>query len=1254
VFISYARKDGEAFATALRTTLSAQGIAVWQDRVGMEGGRDWWLQITDVLDKVDFMVLIMTPRAVESEIVRKEWRYARQNGVCVYPVIAAPNLDFNQLPQWMRKVHFYNLGLDTSAFQAGPNWVKFVADLRGSCNAPRVPFMAEDLPNDFIVRPEKIDGALGHLLDAKRENPLALTAALRGAGGYGKTTIAKAICHHPAVQEAFSDGILWVTLGENNSEADLIGKLNDLIYTLRRERSGAVGLDNVSKEFADLLAERSFLLVIDDVWNSQHLRPFLQGGKNCTRLITTRRDDTLPAATSKIDIDAMKNAEAAELLATNLPKVDRNHLAEPEKNALKALADRLGEWPLLLKLSNGILRAQIELGQTLAEALTYANQALDEEGFDALSTQDSDSRHSAASKSISASMRLLSEAETIRLAELAIFPEDVDLPLATVEKLWAATGQMSAYGADKLWKRLKSLSLLLSLSLETRTLRLHDVIRTYLARKHKEELSQWQGAFLASYNLLQWEELPTTEPYLWDYLFYHLREAGQTEAIKSTLLRYPYLKAKLSRRDVNALLADLDQLPADADVGLLWQAVSIGANVLLHDKGQLPLQLTGRLRGQQGQPAFAALLESASQDISGPLQPLTTAYKNQAGGNLLRTLAGHRGSVGGALELRDGRLLSWAADLTPLLWSAEGELLATLDGHTKQVGSALELRDGRLLSWAEDNTLRLWTAKGKLLAVLEGHQSSVVGSCELSDGRLLSWAEDHTLRLWAASGEALAVLEGHQSSVVGVCELSDRRLLSWGKDRNLHLWGASGESLAVLEGHTDDVNGALALNDGRLLSWSRDNTLRLWSAAGELLAVLEGHTHSVRGASELRDGRLLSWAKDNTLRLWSAMGKALAVLEEHEGGVRGALVLKDGRLLSWAADNTLRLWSGAGEILKLLTGHTNIILGARELSDGRLLSWGGDWTLRLWTAAGDLLTTLSGHTHSVRGASELRDGRLLSCGADRTLRLWRAAGKAEAVTDTEKSMGEAAGLLTLSDGRLLSWGWNTLCLWAASGELLAVLEGHTSGISGALELRDGRLISWGKDMSLHLWAANGEWQTVLRGHTGEVRGALELRDGRLISWAKHDTALRLWSANGVPMTAISGHMGSADGVLELRDGRLISWIKNDTLHLWSATGKMLASSKHRPDLLPTFLISHRVTETLPNLLRGQERRAYTDTGHEVAWDTNNIRLYKVGVGNALANFHADSLIVAAAFFAGGQKLAVVCEDGLLIFFTIAG
>ncbi len=77
VFLSYARSDGERFAAQLRHRLEAEHIPLWQDHVGMEGGRDWWQQITEALDKVGFMVLVMTPSAMGSEMVRKEWRYAR-------------------------------------------------------------------------------------------------------------------------------------------------------------------------------------------------------------------------------------------------------------------------------------------------------------------------------------------------------------------------------------------------------------------------------------------------------------------------------------------------------------------------------------------------------------------------------------------------------------------------------------------------------------------------------------------------------------------------------------------------------------------------------------------------------------------------------------------------------------------------------------------------------------------------------------------------------------------------------------------------------------------------------------------------------------------------------------------------------------------------------------------------------------------------------------------------------------------------
>ena len=53
VFISYARQDGEAFATALRRRLEKEEseITLWQDRAGMEGGIGWWKQIEDAISK---------------------------------------------------------------------------------------------------------------------------------------------------------------------------------------------------------------------------------------------------------------------------------------------------------------------------------------------------------------------------------------------------------------------------------------------------------------------------------------------------------------------------------------------------------------------------------------------------------------------------------------------------------------------------------------------------------------------------------------------------------------------------------------------------------------------------------------------------------------------------------------------------------------------------------------------------------------------------------------------------------------------------------------------------------------------------------------------------------------------------------------------------------------------------------------------------------------------------------------------------
>ena len=148
VFISYSRTDGEPIATELRHRLEAEHIPLWQDRVGLEGGKDWWLQITEALEKAEFLVLVMTPAAMGSETVRKEWRYARQQGVCVYPVKGETDLDFASLPHWMSSAHFYDLDFE---------WQKFVNDLNTTCQQVRVPYMVEDLTPDYVHRPQECE-----------------------------------------------------------------------------------------------------------------------------------------------------------------------------------------------------------------------------------------------------------------------------------------------------------------------------------------------------------------------------------------------------------------------------------------------------------------------------------------------------------------------------------------------------------------------------------------------------------------------------------------------------------------------------------------------------------------------------------------------------------------------------------------------------------------------------------------------------------------------------------------------------------------------------------------------------------------------------------------------------------------------------------------------------------------------------------------------------------------------------------------
>jgi hypothetical protein len=229
IFLSYARADGEPQAAQLRERLKSEpDIQIKQDRLFLEGGQGWWNQIEKAIDSVEFLVILITPASLASNNVQREWRYARQQGVCVYPVKGAPDaaLAFDQMPRWMRKSHFYDLDKE---------WLTFLAHLRKGCDPRRVPFMAPDLPAHFVPRPNEFDALKNLLLTKDRTQPVAITTALTGAGGFGKTTLAAALCHDDDILENFDDGILWVTLGET---PDIMRNLLTAYAALTGERPG--------------------------------------------------------------------------------------------------------------------------------------------------------------------------------------------------------------------------------------------------------------------------------------------------------------------------------------------------------------------------------------------------------------------------------------------------------------------------------------------------------------------------------------------------------------------------------------------------------------------------------------------------------------------------------------------------------------------------------------------------------------------------------------------------------------------------------------------------------------------------------------------------------------------------------------------------------------------------------------------------------------------------------------------------------
>ncbi len=1184
ILVSYTQSDGGTLGTEVRERLQSEGISIWADLVDLEGTRDWWKQNTRALDHVDFLVLGMTPALIQSKIIRKIWRYAQQKGVCIYPVMNTKELDFSQLPHWISQLHFYDLNLE---------WSKLINSLNGECQTPRVPFMVEDLPPDFVERPAIIEQILTHLFDSERQEGIAGVTALYGAGGYGKSTLIRAICHNDDIRQVFDNGILWVTLTEN--PGDLSRHVINLIEVLSGDRPGFTSLEAATGRLGELLLDRDILLVIDDVWNEAHLRPFLQGGPRCARLITTRHINVLPTEAKKIVASTMEQDEAVALLGSELPY---GHIGR-----MRQLADHLGQWPLLLKLANGTLRDRVYKNrERLSSALNYVDHALAQHGVTAFDIDNPEARDQAVTRTIEMSLELLSEAERSRYNELAIFPEDVNIPLSALEILWQTTGNLDDFDTEELCDNLHELSLLAHLDLTNRYLRLHRVMRNYLLYQQEDNLEALHHQFLEAQfsNLDHWADLPPQEPYMWTYLSYHLIEADRPAELVHLVKDLRYLAAKSYACGVHYteidLLAAEAMTSSDKILRLLHRLLSQTSHLLVRcvSMNEIANTLHSRLIHL---PELAPMAIEAEPHLPRPLLTAGHTLPDLSDPVLIRTLhSSDAGIMDCAVSADGSTLVSIAKDNSLTVWDSDtGTIHLNLTDHEADLwGCDINAEGDVIIATYSDGHLALWdTETGKKLQSWQAHEAGAI-SCAISAdaGIAVSASKDKTLKVWnVQTSMEFSTLAGHQRTVTS-CDIDAAGVLivSSSNDGTLKIWDAKSGNLRftltihLLKKGIDrltflserDINFSCAISaDGRLVAGtSSTGTVTIWDTeTGTEQISLFSDKRGVNGCAFNADASILVAALNNsTLKAWdTSTGEELLTMVGHERVVNNCAINADGSIIVSASDDkTIKIWDGQSQNsgMSAIT-YTGAAKSCAISADGQLVvSTMADKTVKVWDVeTAEALYTLKGHRRNAEGCAISADGStIVSASQDQSLIIWdtKNGQKQRKLTGHTWTIhgcalnSDASMLVSASDDK-------TIKVWdVATGEERFSLLDHTRTVNDcAVDATGTVIVSASGDKTLKVWDAKiGTKRSTLKGHTAWVNGCAISANGKIIVSASYDKSLKVWDANsGAESHTLKGHTAGVTACAITADGSIVVSVARDkSIKIWQTqTGECLTT-----------------------------------------------------------------------------------------------
>lgn len=1093
IFISYAWKDGADLAQRLQRDLAAeQRFDAWLDRRRLAGGATWTKEIERAIDNCQVLLALMTPGSYASEICRAEQLRSLRKGKRVIPLLVQSGTD---IPLHLEAKQYRDF---TAARSYASHFKLLLEDigagsgvaLKDQYRTTHVTYVtAPPTVMNFVERSEALAALRDALFADHNRQPLAVTA-LAGMGGIGKTVLAHALTRDGVVQDAFPDGVVWITVGREQT-SDLVTTFREVGKALGDDLQRYDTLPACINQYKTALAQKAALIVVDDIWRKSDLEPFLAESKR-SRLLFTTRDAAIARfiGAREHTAELLGLEQARELLAA-WADLD----GKPRPAQLDAVIRECGGLPLALSIVGAMLRgATPEEWDDTLELLRKADLS----GVAGRLPPGQESFFRAVEVSVAALALEMQE----RYKALAVLLEGMAAPLVILQTLWGVSEpearRISRHFADRS---------LTQRDTDGSSVRLHDLQLDYVRAQHsnQEALDLIRGAVRLSF---------------------HVIERDPRQFASQMVGRLLPLKEVAVARFTQAMI---EAAPRP------WLRP---VRPSLHPPGA---DLVRMLTGHTGVTPSVAFVPGCARAVSASYDRTLRIWDIEAE-KLVFTLVGHRAEVNAVAVTPDGRMgISASYDKTLKIWDlSDGRELYTFAGHLDTVRSVAVAPDGvTAISGCADGSIGFWDLAGGVeKGMIKAHDGLVSAVAVLPDGRrMVSASTDGSITVWDLSSRGkLLALAGHTAAVraIAVSPNGDR-LASASADHTIKIWDMrTGMQLRILTGHTGDVSAVAITSNGRcVLSASWDKTLKLWDLdSGAVLQTLKGPCAALGIAIAPDTSRVISSCLDGTLNIWSLdPGNGSFGLQRDYGDAITAdlAMTSDGSVVvSALSDGTLGILGPACSVKpRRLSGHKAGVMAVAVSANGnRAVSGSLDGSVLLWDlAAGRLLETLIHLDKIAFGAVAMtRDGSRAIAAGD-TIRVWNVdTGMASLLWTANRYPSAVSRLAVTSDGVHLvaSYFNGELALWdLESGTRLRCLRAAASP-SQAMCLVGDRIACVGSaDASLHLWdLQRGLGVRRMQGHTDDIRSVHATPDGRRLVSGSADKTVRAWDAESGQLLAI--------------------------------------------------------------------------------------------------------------------------------------